>query len=250
MKIPSTSALVIILIFFIGLLAFTLTLKETIPETTTTTLETTTTSTTIQPGVLQAETLPDTTTTSTTTSETTTTLAETTTTEETTTTVSTTSTTLEQSSIIFTEVFYDTPGTDSNEEWFEIYNPTQNSVELTGWKVMDNSNNSWTFPNFILAVSEYATIARDSSGFRSIYACSPHIDTLTRSLANTGGRLILRDSSDQEVDFVAWEGGKDLEYPEWVIEATTNKSIARSTLVDSDSPSDWLSNQDPTPSCV
>jgi hypothetical protein len=139
--------------------------------------------------------------------------------------------------IILTEVFYDTPGTDSEEEFVEIYNPTVSSVNLLGWGIQDNSENIWRFPDIGISPYTYLRIARDSAGFQNLFGCAPDIDTLTRSLANSGGRAILKDSFDNEVDFVAWEGGKGGAYPEWTIEAS-GQSIARG-IVDTDSPDDW-----------
>lgn len=149
--------------------------------------------------------------------------------------------------IFFTQVFYDTPGKDSIEEWIEIYNPTDNTIDLKSWTISDNSK-SWTFPEITVQSNSYLIIARDLEGFRSLYSCDPDIDSFTRSLNNNGDYLILKDNEDNEIDFVAWESG-DKEYPEWDLIAGNNKSIKRINNQDTDKPSDWSSNQEPEPRC-
>ncbi len=33
---------------------------------------------------------------------------------------------------VVNEVYYDTPGTDANEEWVELYNPTSSVIDISG----------------------------------------------------------------------------------------------------------------------
>ena len=195
--------------------------------TTTTTTITTTTTTTIP-------------------EETTTTIPETTTTvpEATTTTIPETTTTIIPSinHLLISQVYYDTLGDDSDEEWGELYNPTAEAVDLTNYKLMDNRG-SWNIAaGTIIASKGYLTIARNSEGFNSLYACNPDVSGLTLALANDGDQLILNDGS-VDIDFVAWEGYVE----EWDISADNDKSIKRIFERDTDSASDWLSDQLPEP---
>ena len=41
--------------------------------------------------------------------------------------------------VVFSKVNYDTPGTDSVEEYVELYNPSQVDVNLAGWLVTDGT---------------------------------------------------------------------------------------------------------------
>ncbi len=50
--------------------------------------------------------------------------------------------------IVISEVFYDTPGKDSQEEWIELYNPTGVTVDLSGWTISDNRG-TYTFASGI-----------------------------------------------------------------------------------------------------
>ena len=72
--------------------------------------------------------------------------------------------------IVFSEIFYDTPGTDSNEEWIELYNGTSSTVDLAGYSVTDNNGtgSSYTFPSgSSIAPGSYVTVATNASGFNA-----------------------------------------------------------------------------------
>lgn len=151
--------------------------------------------------------------------------------------------------ILITEVFYDTPGNDANEEWLKIFNPTNFSINLTGWRIEDNDN-SWSFPeNTNLNNMTYAIVARDALGFYALYNCSPTFAGFTRSLNNDGDELYLFNTTGV-MDFVAWENGYNNTFENWTINASKGFSISRTSFIDTDSPSDWLSNQIPTPACM
>lgn len=151
--------------------------------------------------------------------------------------------------IIFTQILYDPPGKEDKEEWLEIYNPTDSSLELSGWSITDNSG-TWEFPDqTATGPRSYLIIARDSEGFSNLTGCSADIGTFTRGLNNPGDQLSLKNPDLRIIDFVAWERGYNDAYPEWDISAGDGKSIKRKPLTDTDSPGDWLSEQEPEPNC-
>jgi uncharacterized protein YegL len=148
--------------------------------------------------------------------------------------------------ILFTEVFYDTPGSDPQEEWLEIYNPASEAVDISGWEIQDNSA-SWFVPSGTsIASGEVLTIARNSAGFEALYGFAPDISGLSLSLNNNGDTLTLLNNS-QEVDMVSWENHT----PEWNIEALTGQSIERYPAdSDTDTVTDWRVQQSPAPGAV
>jgi hypothetical protein len=142
--------------------------------------------------------------------------------------------------IIFTQVYYDTSGTESDEEWIELYNPLQRAINLTGWAISDNSG-SWYFPESSISGESYFIVARDETGFKSLYAnCDPDISSFTRGLNNDGDQLTLKDANGKEIDFVAWEGGANGAYTNWTLQTNDTQSIKRTNMEDTDSPSDWV----------
>ena len=147
------------------------------------------------------------------------------------------------SNVLISEVFYDTPGTESAEEWIELYNPTGNAIFMSGWTVSDNAGTT-TIPDFTIPAGGYFVFARSLTGFFNLYGFNPDSDLLTRSLNNAGDQLTLKDNLGAEVDFVAWEGGYNGLYPTWNLGNAVDVTIRRvmdgfGLPVDTDSPSDW-----------
>ncbi len=138
---------------------------------------------------------------------------------------------------LIVQVSYDTPGTDSKEEFVELYNPSASAMNLDGWSLEDNQG-SWSFPGgTVIAAGDYLTVARRSNGFRSLYGSNPDVSGLSLSLGNSGDIVSLRDDTGTVVDEVAWE-----DYlAGWSIAASTGNSIVRSDPgLDTDTASDWV----------
>ncbi|MFV1884104.1 MAG: lamin tail domain-containing protein [Balneola sp.] len=157
--------------------------------------------------------------------------------------------------ILFSEIFYDTPGTDSNEEWIELYNGGSTTLDLGGYTITDNNGtgSSYTFPSGSnILPGSYFTVAVNQSGFLAIYGFDADLYGSIPALNNGGDALILTDGSSQEVDAVAWEGGASSGVPTgWGAgpTAATGESIFRNPVtLDTDSGTDWAvatNNGDP-----
>ena len=133
--------------------------------------------------------------------------------------------------LLISEVFYDTPGTDSDEEWIEIYNPTASSVDLSNYKIGDEEASGGTegmyrFPaGASIAAGQKITVALKATGFFALYGFNPTYEVIdtspsvpnmsvysawssgTISLANTGDEMLLLNGSDAAVDVVTFEAG-------------------------------------------
>ena len=135
--------------------------------------------------------------------------------------------------VIITEVLYDTPGTDADEEWIELFNPTKDDVNLTNWSIDDNYD-TFTFLSGSIPAAGYFVVARNSTQFNTLYGKTPDLATLNLALGNSGDKLTLYNNEDTAVDFVAWEE----EEPGWTVNAT-HTTIRRISEVDTDTVSDW-----------
>jgi len=163
---------------------------------------------------------------------------------QTTTSTSTTTTTVPLANhIVFSEVFYDTPGIESNEEWIELYNPTSDSIDLSGLKIEDHGG-SYTIPNETrISHRDFLIIARNQTGFENLYGFSPDLDGLPLSLANDDDELRLKNGSE-EIDMVAWGG----HVSGWNLEADEDESIQRDPPDrDTDTEDDWINHANPDP---
>ena len=140
------------------------------------------------------------------------------------------------SHVVVSQVAYDTPGTDSEEEFVDLFNPTGADQPLDGWSLED-AGGSWSFPaGSSVAASGYLSVARNAAGFSALHGLQPDVDGMTLSLGNSGDSLRLVDDGGAEVDRVAWE---DFESG-WSISASTGDSLERSDpTADSDGASDW-----------
>jgi len=145
--------------------------------------------------------------------------------------------------IIISEVFYDTPGIDANEEFIELYNPTLVDVDLSEWTLSDNYG-SYKIPNESIIKSKgNFVVARNGTGFEILFGFEPDVSGLTLRLNNDGDQVYLNDTNGVEIDFVAYGGYVS----GWNITTLVNESIQRISLeVDTDSVSDWIA-QPPSP---
>lgn len=146
--------------------------------------------------------------------------------------------------VTIAEVMYDPPGTESDEEWLELYNPTGSAVGIGGWQLKDNVG-TWTIPaGTTISAGQHLTVARDCTAFAARWGTSANLCGLTLSLANAGDGVRLADTTAFEVDRVAWSSY----LPNWSISATEGKTITRTTPgKDTNSRLDWTSNATATP---
>jgi parallel beta-helix repeat protein len=144
--------------------------------------------------------------------------------------------------LYITEVFYDTPGVDSKEEWVELYNPTNSDIDISGLILRDNSN-SWNLP-FSTVINARSTIiiARNETGFRNLYGVDPDVSGMALGLNNDGDILSLMDGN-VTIDMVAWENHIE----SWDIVADTYESIQRISPTDTDTVEDWSGHMLPNP---
>lgn len=150
--------------------------------------------------------------------------------------------------VVFSEVFYDTPGTDSVEEWIELYNNSTSTVDISGWTITDNNGTgaTYTIPSgHSIAAGGHFTIAINSTGFLALYSYNANLYGVIPSLNNDGDALILKNSSGTVMDTVAWEGGASAGVPTgWgsttAPSAPTGSTIVRSSVTtDTDTYADW-----------
>lgn len=144
---------------------------------------------------------------------------------------------LTSSHLLITEVYYDTIGNDSVEEWVEIYNPTNSVVDLSNFKIGDEETKGgnegmyqWPAGSSI-EPGEQLVIAKEAMGFYNLYHKFPEFEidsandgvgdfsntpnmikytswsTGSLSLTNTGDEIVLLDTMDNIVDAVVFEGG-------------------------------------------
>lgn len=151
--------------------------------------------------------------------------------------------------LVFSEIFYDTPGIDGDEEWIEIYNPTDSTVNLAGWFFTDNNGYGATFvfpDESIMQPQSYFTVANEAVDFLRFYGYDADLYASLPGLNNSGDAVLLFSPDSVLIDQVAWEGGASRGLPTGWGNATEpralrGESIERSDVsVDTDSFTDWV----------
>ena len=96
---------------------------------------------------------------------------------------------------------------DSEGEWFEIYNNSEEEIDLNGFIIKDNDTDSHTVSSTtIVQPYSYAVLGRnaDYSANGGVYIDYEYSSV---NLANGADEIILIDSFGETVDSVAYDGG-------------------------------------------
>jgi phosphatidylserine/phosphatidylglycerophosphate/cardiolipin synthase-like enzyme len=112
--------------------------------------------------------------------------------------------------IVISEIRYD-ERTGVNEEFVELYNPTNSDISLNGWTLSYKKREGGTWKTKETFGTEHQIPAHGFFlwGGDSLVVI-PDVIEMNKSalgLANSGGNIVLKDSSDAIIDQVAWEGG-------------------------------------------
>lgn len=95
-------------------------------------------------------------------------------------------------SVVVSEVLPDPKGPDTTEEFIELVNTGDASIDLTNWKLADASKTSYTIPKGTIAPGGWFVVKRGDSGI---------------ALNNTGGESVTLTASDGVVtSTVSWQG--------------------------------------------
>lgn len=140
--------------------------------------------------------------------------------------------------LLISEIYYDTIGSDNDEEWLEIHNPADETVDMSNYKIgdeetMGEGEGMYIFPPET-RIDSHGTIvvAKDAVGFYSLYGKYPDFEITSSdddisdfsstkdlqkysdwasgslSLTNSGDEVLLLDEGDNVVDVVVYEEGE------------------------------------------
>jgi hypothetical protein len=166
-----------------------------------------------------------------------------------------------EGNLLITEVLYDLStttekGIEPNNEWIEIYNGTEEVIDLSGYSIGDNNGADVIADGTMLPAGAFAVIVGTSttSSFWSIPA-EAVIITLPTFIGGSGGlsnndRVELRNAADELVDTVGW-GTDTVAFGSasgLTVEVNVNHSLGREDVgVDTDAAADWVEKVTPTP---
>ena len=130
--------------------------------------------------------------------------------------------------VVISEIMYNTNTPGSDDEWIELYNDDNSSVDINGWE-LEYAGNSYTFSSATVIPSKgYITIAVGSSNsgsdykFNADFPFEPDFNTLghsyydlvtttaggdTNELTNSSATITLKNASAITIDTVTYDDG-------------------------------------------
>ena len=157
---------------------------------------------------------------------------------------------------VINEIYYHVdPGSggDPQNEWVEIYNPTNTAVNLSGWRICDNGDCDIIPTSAPIPSHGFAVIAGDASTWGNWTIPAGAIKIVLGStiggggLANTGDRMLLRDPANAVIDAMSY-GADDTQFLPAIPLSGLGKSLARVIKgYDTNSAADWIINVTPNP---
>ena len=116
--------------------------------------------------------------------------------------------------IVINEIAWAGTSDDSNDEWIELYNPTSQEVDLSGWFIEDDVTTKYTITSGKIAPHGYFLIEDKEDSVKNLTANA----VIGLSLANAGDSLALKNAAGVTVDTVNSSGGA------WYAGNATDKS--------------------------
>jgi len=121
-------------------------------------------------------------------------------------------------SLVINEVMYDPEENDNYNEWIELYNPTNKSINVTDWSIADNYAKDFLEGDFdhgngttIIPPYSYAIIADHGTKIYENLTISNktirlYVDdkSIGNGLGNTGDKLTLKNDMNETVDEIEW----------------------------------------------
>ena len=96
---------------------------------------------------------------------------------------------------------------ESQEEWIELFNRSEQSIDLGGWSLTDAVQLSFT-DGTVLGPGEYAVVARDVEAMQSRFPDVRYLGAYGGQLNNRTERIVLRDAIGNPADEVRYYDGK------------------------------------------
>jgi hypothetical protein len=119
---------------------------------------------------------------------------------------------------LINEVMYDPDISDNYYEWIELFNPSNESINISGWTIVDNSETETIEGDFehgngttTIPPQGYAIITDHGTKFYENFSISNdtiklYVDdsSIGNGLGNSGDKLILKNETGEIIDAVEW----------------------------------------------
>ena len=91
-------------------------------------------------------------------------------------------------------------------DWVELYNPTENRIDLSNWRLTDSSGEPFIFPQGSqLNSGEYLVVARDIEKFKKSFNSPTAVGDFNFGLSKRGDQIFLHNHENQLIDYVEYK---------------------------------------------
>ncbi|MCG8491020.1 MAG: lamin tail domain-containing protein, partial [Sneathiellales bacterium] len=105
--------------------------------------------------------------------------------------------------IIINEIMYNPHDYSDSGDWVELYNNSDNQIDISGWKFSDDKN-TFVFPDDTkLDAKEYIILVSDLDDFQEVYSFD-NILEIDFAFDNDGEELLLVDVEEEIIDIVKY----------------------------------------------
>jgi hypothetical protein len=118
--------------------------------------------------------------------------------------------------VVINEICYSDPETN---DWIELYNPTDKTIDLSNWQLLDDGDEPFIFPTGInLNADAYLIVCNDIEAFKEKYSSSSitAIGNFSFGLSKRGDQIFLYNDSSQLIDQMEYK----VVYP-WPVSANS-----------------------------
>ncbi len=140
-----------------------------------------------------------------------------------------------------------------DDEWIEIYNPTDHEISLKNWKLVDNSGiETIIHPNKKVPAGGFALISKDASVW-TFWNEDPDAkkvelgSQIGDGLDNGGDHIFLKNPTGATVDAVGWGSDTAVWNPAVPLVSLGSSTERLAPGFDTNAPSDWEERNPPTP---
>ncbi len=119
---------------------------------------------------------------------------------------------------------------DTRGEWFEVYNPTGDAVDLQGWIIHDEDVDRHIIADpVVIAPGGYAVFARNGDVSRNGGVAADYVYGNDMFLFNNFDELILANPAQEVSDHIVWDDGRSFPDPEGASMALGDLSLDNSS---------------------
>jgi len=147
-------------------------------------------------------------------------------------------------SLVINEINYNSSDNFDSEDWVELYNPTDDTFNISNWEFKDeNDNNIFYIPeNIFLTPGQYIVLCKDTTSFVTIFDdVENYIGNIDFGFSGNGELLRLFNSSGELVDFVEYDDSEP-----WPIEPDGNGPTLEliNPFLDNSIANNWNASED------